>query len=47
MNGRVVVRDHEVLTVGEAEVLERARAFREQVLEVMRGEAARTDGAGG
>ena len=36
VNGRVVVRDREVLTVSEAEVLERARAFREQVLEVMR-----------
>ncbi len=35
VNGRVVVRDREVLTVSEAEVLERARAFREQVLEAM------------
>ena len=35
VNGRVVVSDREVLTVREAEVLERARAFREQVLEVM------------
>ncbi len=47
VNGRVVVRDHEVLTVSETEVVERARAFREQVLEVMRGVAARADGAGG
>ncbi len=47
VNGRVVVRDGEVLTVDEPAVLERARAFREQVLEVMRDLAARTDGAGG
>ena len=37
VNGRVVVRDGEVLTVSEAEVVERARGFREQVLEVMGG----------
>ena len=40
VNGRVVVRDREVLTVSEAEVLERARAFREQILEAMREVAA-------
>ncbi len=47
VNGRVVVRDGEVLTVREAEVLERARAFREQVLEVMREVAGGAGGAGG
>ena len=47
VNGRVVVRDGEVLTVDEAAVLERARSFREQVVEVMRGGAGRTEGAGG
>ena len=35
VNGRVVVRDREMLTVSEAEVMERALAFRERVVEVM------------
>ena len=47
VNGRVVVRDREVLTVREAEVLERAGAFREQVLSVMRGVGSGAGGAGG
>ena len=47
VNGRLVVRDREVLTVREAEVLERAGAFREQVLSVMRGVGSGAGGAGG
>ena len=35
VNGRVVVRDREILTVDEEEVMERARAFGERVREVM------------
>ena len=37
VNGRVVVRDREVLTVDEAEVMERARGFGDRVREVMEG----------
>ena len=39
VNGRVVVRDREILTVDENEVMERARGFRDQVREVMETEA--------
>ena len=39
VNGRVVVRDREVLTVDEEEVMERARGFGERVREVMDGVA--------
>ena len=35
VNGRVVVRDREILTVDEEEVMERARGFGERVREVM------------
>ena len=35
VNGRLVVRDREILTVDEAEVMERARAFGDRVREVM------------
>ena len=35
VNGRLVVRDREILTVDEAEVMERARDFGDRVLEVM------------
>ena len=37
VNGRVVVRDREILTVDEEEVMERARGFGERVREVMEG----------
>ena len=37
VNGRPVVRDREILTVDEAEVMERARDFGDRVLEVMAG----------
>ena len=40
VNGRIVVRDREVLTVDEQEVMERARAFGDRVREVMGGIAA-------
>ena len=46
VNGRVVVRDREVLTVNEAEVVERARDFRDRVLEVMDSVAAEVDSGG-
>lgn len=36
VDGRIVVRDGEITTVDEAEVLERARGFGEQVLDVVR-----------
>ena len=39
VNGRVVVGDREILTVDEAEVMERARAFGDRVRGVM-GEVA-------
>ena len=45
VNGRVVVRDREILTVDEEEVMERARAFGERVREVMEGVAK--GGSGG
>ena len=35
VNGRVVVRDGEVTTVDEAEVMERAHTFRDRVREVI------------
>ena len=35
VNGRVVVRDREILTVDEAEVMQRARVFGDRVREVM------------
>ena len=44
VNGRVVVRDREVLTVSETEVTARARAFRDRVREVMDSVAAQTGG---
>ena len=37
VNGRVVVRDRELLTVDEAEAMERARGFGDRVREVMEG----------
>ena len=46
VNGRVVVRDREVLMVNEAEVVERARDFRDRVLEVMDSVAAEVDSGG-
>ncbi len=36
VNGRIVVRDGEVTTVDEAEVMERARGFADQISEVVR-----------
>ena len=45
VNGRVVVRDREILTVDEEEVMERARAFGERVREVM--ESVAKGGSGG
>ena len=51
VNGRVVVRDREILTVDEEAVMERARGFGDRVRDVMEGiPAAREDsrtGAGG
>ena len=48
VNGRVVVRDREILTVDEEEVMERARGFGDRVREVMEEVAAgREEGAGG
>ena len=48
VNGRVVVRDREILTVDEREVMERARGFGNRVREVMEGiSAAREDGRPG
>ncbi len=44
VNGRVVVRDREILTVDEAEVMERARGFSEHVREVMGTERGEGDG---
>ncbi len=46
VNGRVVVRDREILTVDEEEVMERARDFGERVREVMEGVAAARQSAG-
>ena len=43
VNGRIVVRDREVLTVDEEEVMERARGFGDRVREVM-AEVARGGG---
>ena len=40
VNGRVVVRDREILTVDEEEVMERARGFGDRVREVMENVAA-------
>ena len=40
VNGRVVVRDREIVTVDEEEVMERARSFGERVREVMEKVAA-------
>ncbi len=40
VNGRIVVRDREILTVDEDEVMERARGFGDRVREVMAGVAA-------
>ena len=40
VNGRVVVRDREILTVDEEEVMERARGFGDRVREVMAEVAA-------
>ena len=37
VNGRIVVRDREILTVDEDEVMERARGFGDRVREVMAG----------
>ena len=39
VNGRVVVRDRQILTVDEEEVMERARGFGDRVREVMEGVA--------
>ena len=44
VNGRVVVRDREIVTVDEEEVMERARGFGERVREVMAGVAAAREG---
>ena len=44
VNGRVVVRDREILTVDEEEVMERARAFGERVREVMEEVAGGLEG---
>ena len=47
VNGRVVVRDREILTVDEGEVMERARGFGDRVREVMETVAAGRGGAAG
>ncbi len=44
VNGRVVVRDREILTVDEEVVMERARGFGDRVREVMAGVAAGREG---
>lgn len=44
VNGRVVVRDREILTVDEEELMERARGFGDRVREVMEGVAAAREG---
>ncbi len=44
VNGRVVVRDREILTVDEEEVMERARGFGDRVREVMEEVAAGREG---
>ena len=44
VNGRVVVRDREILTVDEEEVMERARGFGDRVREVMETVAAGREG---
>ncbi len=46
VNGRIVVRDGEITTVNEAEVLERARGFAEQIQEVVRRVQAERRSAG-
>ena len=43
VNGRVVVRNREILTVDEEEVMERARGFGDRVREVMEGVANARD----
>ncbi|MDE2764022.1 MAG: amidohydrolase [Gemmatimonadota bacterium] len=44
VNGRMVVRDREILTVDEEEVMERARGFGDRVREVMEEVAAGREG---